>query len=93
MSRSRGRSEIDRVLHKATGKDALRALSKLTPVVDGEPRFRSIPPILVPADELLHEQERENYRHAVETALQSYRASLPADRRPLYDLYRYKEIT
>jgi uncharacterized protein (DUF2252 family) len=92
LSQTRGRSEVDRVLTKATGKDALRALSKLTRVVDGRVRFRSIPPILVPADELLEGAERENYRHAVETALQSYRASLPADRRPLYDLYRYKEI-
>ncbi len=92
LSKTRGRSQVDRVLSKATGKDALRALSKLTQVVDGRARFRFIPPILVPADELLEGNERENYRHAVETALQSYRASLPADRRPLYDLYRFKDM-
>jgi len=92
LSKTRGRSQVDHVLSKATGKDALRALSKLTQMVDGTPRFRSIPPILVPADDLLHGEERENYRHAVEMALQNYRASLPADRRPLYDLYRFKDI-
>ncbi len=92
LSRSRGRSQVDRVLSKATGRDSLRALSRLTHVAGGRPRFRSIPPILVPADELLEGEERDDYRHAVEMALQSYRASLPADRRPLYDLYRYKEI-
>ena len=92
LSTTRAGSEVDRALMKASGKDSLRALSKLTQVVDGRRRFRSLPPILVPADELLSAEERETYAHTVEMALRSYRASLPADRRPLYDLYRYKQI-
>ncbi len=85
-------SEADRALARAKGKDSLRALSKLTEVVDGRPRFRSLPPTLVPADELLTGEQRAHYRDAVEMALHNYRLSLPAERRPLYDLYRYREI-
>jgi len=85
-------SVADRALAKARGKDSLRALSKLTEVVDGRPRFRFLPPILVPADKLLTGEQRAHYRDAVEMALHNYRLSLPAERRPLYDLYRYREI-
>jgi uncharacterized protein (DUF2252 family) len=84
--------QADRALVKARGKDSLRALSKLTEVVGGRPHFRSLPPILVPADELLTGEQRVHYRDAVEMALHNYRLSLPAERRPLYDLYRYREI-
>jgi uncharacterized protein (DUF2252 family) len=92
LESGRGGSDVDRVLDKARGKDALRAFSKLTQVVDGQPRFRSTPPVLVPADELLQGEERAHYRDAVEMALHQYRSSLPAEWRPLYDLYRYQEI-
>lgn len=92
MSTTCAGCEVDRTLLKASGKDSLRALSKLTEMVDGRRRFRQVPPVLVPADELLEGEERETYAHTVEMALRSYRASLPADRRPLYDLYRYMEI-
>jgi hypothetical protein len=85
-------SEVSRTLAKATGKDSLRALSKLTETVDGMPRFRSVPPLLVPAEELLEGDDRARYAVAVETALRSYRLSLPRDRRVLYDAYRFSQI-
>ena len=40
-------------LAKAESKDSLRAFSKLTEVVDGEPRFVSAPPVVVPVRELV----------------------------------------
>ena len=85
-------TQVERTFSKASGKDSLRALSKLTQEVDGERKFRSAPPLLVPAEELLQGEERERFPAAVESALRSYRASLPQDRRPLYDLYRFKQI-
>ncbi len=45
--------DVARAMTKASGKDSLRALSKLTRMVDGQPRFCSAPPLLIPADELL----------------------------------------
>jgi uncharacterized protein (DUF2252 family) len=82
--------DVDKALAKAGGKDSLRALSKLTETVNGAPRFRSNPPLLVPAEELLKDDERSRYTEAVEAALKSYRASLPDSRKPLFDKYRFK---
>ncbi len=92
LAKRRGGTDVDRALNKAKGKDALRAFSKLTEIFDGKPRFRSTPPVLVPADELLRGEQRAHYRDAVEMALHQYRSSLPAEWRPLYDLYRYQDI-
>jgi len=79
-------------LARAQAKHDLRALSRLTQEIDGRVCLRSDPPLLVPADELLVDDERARYTHAVETALRNYRASLPNDRRPLYDLYRFRDM-
>ncbi len=81
-----------RDLERASGKDDLRALSRLTQRVDGQVRFKSSPPLLVPTHELLVEDERARYTDAVESALSRYRASLPSDRQPLYDLYRFRDM-
>jgi uncharacterized protein (DUF2252 family) len=81
-----------RDLTRAVAKDDLRALSRLTYNIDGKPRLRSEPPLLVPADELLSDVERTRYAHAVEEALRNYRESLPHDRRVLYDLYRLRGL-
>src|SRR3954452_22160224 len=43
----KARATFDAQLRKAEGKDSLRALTKLTEVVDGELRFRTEPPLLV----------------------------------------------
>jgi uncharacterized protein (DUF2252 family) len=84
--------QVDRVLSKAVAKDRLRAFSKLTYMVDGKPRFRSDPPVLVPVDELLKGEQRDNFKSAVETALESYRQSLPPERCYLYDIYRFQDM-
>ncbi len=84
--------DVSRAMTKASGKDSLRALSKLTHVVDGQPKFCSMPPLLVPAEELLAGDDRTRFASAVSTALDSYRGSLPAHRQPLFDTYRFKEI-
>ena len=74
--------------NKARRHDHLRALSKLTEVVDGQHRIRHDPPLLVPADPA---------DHGIDTAglievYDGYRASLPADRRTLLDRYRLVEM-
>ena len=43
---------FDRNLAKARAKDSLSAFAKLTRIVDGEPRFVSDPPLIVPLREL-----------------------------------------
>jgi uncharacterized protein (DUF2252 family) len=83
---------VDKAIAKAQSKDSLRALSKLTECVDGVPRFRNIPPLLVPASDLLQGDQRQRYSASVEEALRNYRESLPPARRELFDAYRFREI-
>ena len=41
-------ARVERQLAKARTKDSMQAFSKLTQVVDGEPRIVSDPPLIVP---------------------------------------------
>lgn len=77
---------VERNLAKASAKDSLRALGKLTHSVDGEIRIRSEPPLLTPIEELADAAEVEARLQAV---LDAYRASLTHDRRHLVDSYSY----
>ncbi len=45
--------QLRKGVEKARSKDSLRALERLTEVVDGELRIRSEPPLLVPGEELV----------------------------------------
>ncbi|HEX5609284.1 MAG TPA: DUF2252 domain-containing protein [Solirubrobacterales bacterium] len=77
---------------KAKGKDSLRALEKLTEKVDGELRFRSEPPLLVPGEELVPAGNGRDVAEALEEVLAAYRASLAPDRQHLLDGYRFSQI-
>jgi uncharacterized protein (DUF2252 family) len=77
---------------KARLKDSLRALGKLTEVVDGEPRFRSEPPLLVPAEELLPAGESRDLRQVLLSVLDAYGETLPGDRRHLLDGFELRHI-
>jgi uncharacterized protein (DUF2252 family) len=48
--------------------------------------------LLVPARELLSDEERGRYAQTVEAALRDYRASLSQDRQAVYDLYRFRDM-
>jgi uncharacterized protein (DUF2252 family) len=71
---------------KARTKDSLAAFSKLTHLVDGERRFVSDPPLIVPADELV---DGDRIVEGVRQVVRSYRRSLPADRRRLLERFRF----
>jgi uncharacterized protein (DUF2252 family) len=84
--------QVRKGVAKARSKDSLRALTKLSHEVDGEPRIRSEPPLLVPVEELIDEREGHDIRATLDTILASYRESLPADRRHLLDGYRLRHM-
>jgi uncharacterized protein (DUF2252 family) len=77
---------------KAHAKNNLRALERLTRVVDGELRIISEPPLIVPAEELLPEAEAADLERFLLGVLADYRETLPADRRHLLDGYRFRDI-
>jgi uncharacterized protein (DUF2252 family) len=74
---------------KARTKDSMRAFSKLTRLVDGEPRIVGDPPLLVPLEELVPESEHHAIDEAAREIIRAYRRTLPRDRRKLLERYRY----
>jgi uncharacterized protein (DUF2252 family) len=81
-----------KTVQKAESKDHLKAKAKLTEVVDGELRFRSDPPLLVPAEDTIPADEHARLFEVVRRSLQSYRRTLNGDRRHLLDQYRFVHL-
>ena len=80
-------------LAKAQSKDSLRAFAKLTEVVDGEPRFVSAPPVVVPVRELVPtEADYAQLEEQIRTMLRAYRKTLTGDRRRLLERFRFVDI-
>jgi len=79
---------FERNVAKARTKDSMRAFSKLTHEVDGEPRIVSEPPLIVPFEELFADRAEEAERRLREI-LENYGSSLPNDCRHLFEQFRY----
>jgi uncharacterized protein (DUF2252 family) len=77
---------------KAQTKNSMRALGKLTTMVDGEPRIVSQPPLLVPAAELLQGESLDQFNTTIHEFLRNYSMSLPDDRRTLLEGYAFRQI-
>ena len=81
-----------RRVRKAEEKDRFKALKRLT-VDDGSGlRFRSDPPLLHPVDELFGAEQHGLVLEIVHRALVGYRRSLQADRRALFERYRFVDL-
>jgi uncharacterized protein (DUF2252 family) len=81
-----------KAIDKARAHDSLAAFEKLTHVVDGQVTIISNPPLVVPIDELAPGVEREVIEATLATIIQSYRDTLPPDRRHLLDHYRFAQL-
>jgi uncharacterized protein (DUF2252 family) len=84
--------QVRKGVAKARAKDSMRALEKLTHLVDGELRILADPPLIVPAEELMPAAETRDLEQVLLAVLDSYRASLPADRQHLLDGYRFRHM-
>jgi uncharacterized protein (DUF2252 family) len=85
-------ARMEKRLQKAREKDSMRAVAKLTERVDGELRFRSVPPLIVPIEELLEGDERDQLRAGMSELLAGYRDSLAEEYRALLDDYAFTAI-
>jgi uncharacterized protein (DUF2252 family) len=85
-------AEVQRNIAKAQTKDQLKARANLTQMVDGEFRFRSDPPLLVPVRDLYADAEADALEATVHESLRQYRRTLPGDRRHLLEGYRYVDL-
>ena len=79
-------------LAKARTKDSMQAFSKLTHVVDGQPRIVDQSPLIVPVDRMAPGAQREELLEAVHQLLRRYRATLPLERRELLEQFRLVDI-
>ena len=75
---------------KAEAKNSLKALDKLTEVVDGEYRIKSDPPLIVPVREI--EMDPEALTSWLHERFRVYRHSLQPDSRHLLEGYRIVDM-
>jgi uncharacterized protein (DUF2252 family) len=85
-------ARLRRGMAKAQSKDSLRALDRLTEDVDGQIRFRSEPPILVPGEQLVAAADGRPILEMLEGVVAAYRESLGPEMRVLFDGYEFREI-
>ncbi|KJE19884.1 hypothetical protein FF36_05827 [Frankia torreyi] len=83
---------LSRAATTARSRDRLRAFARLTEVTDGQPRFVSDPPLLVPVRELLRGAERDLLTDQLTTIIDQYGATLVDDRRSLLAQYRLVDV-
>jgi uncharacterized protein (DUF2252 family) len=86
------RKRVEREVAKARTRDSMRAFSKLTHEVGGEPRIISDPPLIVPAEELAPTATEAQMAQLVGEFLGGYRASLETDLRVLVERYRFVHL-
>jgi len=77
---------------KARTRTSLQALGKLTTVVDGERRFVSDPPLIVPVAEVFPGVEGQAIIDQLDDLVGSYGRSLQSDRRHLLEEFRLVQV-
>ena len=82
------RKSYSKTIAKAHSSDSVKALSKLTAVVDGERRIVNDPPLIRTLDDLLPGPEGEQYRARMHDLLRQYRRSLMRDSREALEGFR-----
>ncbi|MCC3331528.1 DUF2252 domain-containing protein [Nocardia abscessus] len=83
------RKRIQKTIDKSWGRDSVQALAKLTTVVDGRPRIVSMPPLIVPIEEIFADADAEQLDRALIERLRHYRDTLQPNWRALFDRFEY----
>ncbi len=84
--------DLERNVAKAESKDHLKAFEKLVVRVNGELRFASDPPLLVPVEDVFSEEMATRFESTITKGLNGYRRTLSGDRRHLMEGYRYLHL-
>ena len=92
VAKAADRKRTKAAVAKARTRDSMQAYSKLTHIVDGEPRIISDPPLIVPIEELVPGLEGEDFLEWAGTALRTYRRTLQDDRRHLLEQFRFVHL-
>jgi uncharacterized protein (DUF2252 family) len=86
------RKRADKVITKAYTSDSMKALERLTTIVDGEPRIVSDPPLVECMDDLLSPEQEEAFRAVINDLVRDYRRTLHGDRRHALDGFRLVDL-
>jgi uncharacterized protein (DUF2252 family) len=87
-----GGRRLDRTVEKGRRKDSARAFAKLGLFRDGEARIRADPPLIVPIADLVDRPAARRLERAARKLVDSYRRSLPGDRRRLLERYQFVDL-
>jgi uncharacterized protein (DUF2252 family) len=79
-------------LAKARTRDSMQAFSKLTHMVDGEPRIESDPPLIVPIEDLAQDRSRDEIFAELRDQMRSYDATLSYDLRVLLEQFHLADF-
>ena len=96
--KKKDRKAAHKVVGKAKAKDSIRAIAKLTEVVDNQLRIVSNPPVIVPIRDMAEMRGRGDIYDSARTeklvqlALAEYRRTLSTDKRRLVELYRGMDV-
>ena len=86
----RGRDE--KALDKIRLRTSAQVAGKLTERVDGELRFKSLPPLVSPLRDLVGSDEAEQARELILRGFAGYRTSLAPERRQLLDRFHLVDV-
>jgi uncharacterized protein (DUF2252 family) len=77
---------------RASSRDHLHAFSKLAEIVDGRPRLRDRPPLVVRVEEFLSAEQVASLGEAIDHQRNSYLETLRPDHRILMEHYRVVDV-
>jgi uncharacterized protein (DUF2252 family) len=82
----------EKALAKARTRDSMSAFSKLTEEVDGRVRIADQSPLIIPLDQLVSEEERDEMYEGLHAILRDYRATLEFSRRVLVEQFQLVDV-
>ncbi|MGW5149870.1 DUF2252 domain-containing protein [Rhodococcus koreensis] len=85
------RKRVRKTLDKSWGRDSASALSKLTTRVDGRPRIVSMPPLVVPVEDLVAGEDADQVNRELVGRIREYSETLQPNRRVLLRRFEFVE--
>ena len=79
-------------LAKARSKDSMKAFTKLTQLLDGQPIITPDPPLIVPLRDLISASALPKFQDELHQLFRAYRRTLQPDRRRLLEQYRIVDM-
>src|SRR5580704_11751127 len=84
--------KAQKMLGKAHTSDTMKAVGKLTTMVDGQRRIISQPPLIVPIEEIFAGVQADAIYEQINTVLNKYRRTLQSDRRHLLEQFTMVQV-